>query len=81
MKAPHSRGFHAFLGPTVMPLTGSSNTLNEYADGNGRLAIHGTNLPDLIGKPVSHGCIRMNNEDIRVLSRMIGSGTPVVIRQ
>ncbi len=77
----HTGDPNAFLGATVMPLTGFSNTLNEYAGGNGRLAIHGTNLPDLIGKAVSKGCIRMNNEDIRVLSRMIGSGTPVVIRQ
>ncbi len=77
----HTGDPNAFLGATVMPLTGFSNTLNEYAGGNGRLAIHGTNLPDLIGKPVSKGCIRMNNKDIRVLSRMIGSGTPVIIRQ
>ncbi len=77
----HTGDPNGFLGSTVMPLTGFSKTLNEYAGGNGRLAIHGTNLPDLIGQAASHGCIRMNNEDIRVLSRMIGSGTPVVIRQ
>jgi len=70
----------AFLGPIVMPLTAFSNVLNEYAGGNGRVAIHGTSKPELIGKPVSHGCIRMRNADIRRLTRLVRAGTPVVIR-
>ena len=69
----------AFLGPIVMPLTAFSNVLNEFAGGNGRVAIHGTSLPDLIGKPVSHGCIRMLNANVRVLSRMASSGATVTI--
>ncbi|MFZ4755098.1 MAG: L,D-transpeptidase [Miltoncostaeaceae bacterium] len=69
----------AFLGPIVMPLTAYSNVLNEFAGGNGRVAIHGTSLPDLIGKPVSHGCIRMHNANVRVLSRMASSGATVTI--
>ena len=35
----------AFLGPIVFPLTGYSNTLNEYAGGNGRVAIHSDEPP------------------------------------
>lgn len=70
----------AFLGPIVMPITGFSNTLNEFAGGNGRVAIHGTSLPELIGKAVSHGCIRMRNADIRRLNGMVSGGTPVNIR-
>lgn len=31
------------------------------------LAIHGTNQPGLVGQAVSHGCIRMVNEDIEHL--------------
>ena len=69
----------AFLGPIVMPLTAFSNVLNEFAGGNGRVAIHGTSLPDLIGKPVSHGCIRMLNANVRVLSRMASNGATVTI--
>ena len=26
--------------------------------------IHGTNQEHLLGKPVSHGCIRMSNDDV-----------------
>lgn len=70
----------AFLGPIVMPLTAFSTTLNEFAGGNGRVAIHGTSLPELIGQAVSHGCIRMRNADIRRLSGMASGGTPVNIR-
>lgn len=70
----------AFLGPIVMPITGFSNTLNEFAGGNGRVAIHGTSLPELIGQAVSHGCIRMRNADITRLSGMVSGGTPVNIR-
>ena len=71
----------AFLGPVVMPLTAFSNALNEYAGGNGRVAIHGTSAPELIGQAVSHGCIRMHNADIRRVSRLVVPGTRVVIHQ
>lgn len=70
----------AFLGPIVMPITGFSETLNEFAGGNGRVAIHGTNLPELIGTRASHGCIRMRNADIQALNRWVRGGTPVIIR-
>ena len=70
----------AFLGPIVMPLTAFSNVLNEYAGGNGRVAIHGTSKPELIGQRVSHGCIRMRNADILRLARLVRGGTPVLIR-
>lgn len=71
----------AFLGPIVMPITGFSEALNEYAGGNGRVAIHGTSQPELIGQRVSHGCIRLRNGDIRRLNRLVRSGTPVIIRR
>lgn len=70
----------AFLGPLVLPITGFSDTLNEFAGGNGRVAIHGTSKPELIGQRVSHGCIRMRNDDIQSLARVVRGGTPVTIR-
>lgn len=33
--------------------------------------MHGTNRPDEIGKAVSHGCIRMYNEDALALAKII----------
>lgn len=68
-----------FLGPFVLPLTGYSETLNEFAGGNGRVAIHGTSLPGLIGSAVSHGCVRMRNVDIVRVASAALPGTPVSI--
>ncbi len=41
--------------------------------------VHGTNQEDLIGKPVSHGCVRMNNQNIIELFELIEEGDPLVI--
>ena len=41
--------------------------------------IHGTNEPDSIGKQLSHGCIRMFNEDVEDLFEVIAVGTAVKI--
>jgi hypothetical protein len=69
-----------FLGPVAMVTTGFSETLNEYAGGNGRFAMHGTSLPGLIGTRASHGCIRHRNDAILRISRLVSPGTPVLIR-
>lgn len=45
----------------------------------GNYAIHGTNEPSSIGRFVSHGCIRMFNEDIIDLYNRVPVGTPVVV--
>jgi L,D-transpeptidase catalytic domain len=42
-------------------------------------ALHGTNNPNSIGSSVSHGCVRLRNEDIETLYRMIPVGTTVYI--
>jgi lipoprotein-anchoring transpeptidase ErfK/SrfK len=76
----HTHTPGAFLGPIVFPITGYSEKLNEYAGGNGRVAIHGTSLPQLIGTAASHGCIRMRNRDIARLGRLVRPGTPLKIR-
>ena len=41
--------------------------------------IHGTNAPESIGRSVSHGCVRLKNEDIEKLYDMVPVGTPVYI--
>ena len=48
----------------------------ELGDGYG---IHGTDHPESIGRSVSHGCVRMRNEDIEALYPMVPVGTPVYI--
>lgn len=42
--------------------------------------IHGTNNPDSIGTQASHGCVRMYNEDVLALSKIVPIGTRVTIR-
>jgi lipoprotein-anchoring transpeptidase ErfK/SrfK len=42
--------------------------------------IHGTNNPASIGHEVTHGCIRMYNQDVLALSRIVPIGTRVTIR-
>ena len=56
------------MGVAAMTLSGT-----EYA-------IHGTNAPGTIGGYVSHGCIRMFNEDITDLFHRVGIGTQVVVQ-
>jgi len=45
----------------------------------GGYGIHGTNNPNSIGKAVSHGCIRLYNEDVVKLYDLTPVGTPVSI--
>jgi lipoprotein-anchoring transpeptidase ErfK/SrfK len=42
--------------------------------------IHGTNDPSSIGREVSHGCIRMHNEDVLQLASLVPIGARVTIR-
>jgi L,D-transpeptidase ErfK/SrfK len=39
-------------------------------------ALHGSNMPWGVGMQVSHGCIRLYNEDIAILFREVQVGTP-----
>ena len=45
----------------------------------GNYAIHGTNNPSSVGGFVSHGCIRMHNEDVLDLYGRAGIGTEVIV--
>lgn len=42
--------------------------------------IHGTNEPDMIGQPVSLGCIRMHNIDVIDLYSRVQMGAKVIVR-
>jgi lipoprotein-anchoring transpeptidase ErfK/SrfK len=45
----------------------------------GEYAIHGTNMPNSIGKFASYGCIRMFNADIIDLYDRVAVGTVVLV--
>ena len=67
-------------GPFSFGLSAHSNVLRFFSGGDGRVGLHGTNEPGLIGSSVSHGCIRLRNEAVRRLARILPLGTPVFIR-
>jgi lipoprotein-anchoring transpeptidase ErfK/SrfK len=50
-----------------------------YWEQGGPVAIHGTNEPWLIGKAISHGCVRMHNKDVLEVSKLVPAGSPVEI--
>lgn len=66
--------------PAKVP-PGPDNPLGAYSLdlGKGLIRIHGTNLPDGVGRRVSHGCFRMYPEDIERLFGQVAVGTPVAI--
>lgn len=66
-------------GAFQVSVTGFSTVYDSFGGGNGQIAIHGTNRPELIGTPASHGCVRMSNEDVTALIPLARQGTPVVI--
>jgi lipoprotein-anchoring transpeptidase ErfK/SrfK len=45
----------------------------------GFVGMHGTNMPSMIGRNASHGCIRHKNEDIKKLYSLVPVGTPVYV--
>jgi lipoprotein-anchoring transpeptidase ErfK/SrfK len=69
--------------PGVVPGGSASNPMGVAAMtlAGGEYAIHGTNRPSSIGGFVSHGCIRMYNEDITDLYGRVGYHTPVVVTE
>jgi lipoprotein-anchoring transpeptidase ErfK/SrfK len=67
-------------GPFSFGLSAHSNVLKRFAGGDGRVGLHGTNQPGLIGSDVSHGCIRLRNRAVRRLAKLLPLGTPVYIR-
>jgi hypothetical protein len=66
-------------GTYAYGLSGYSEVLESFNGGDGQLGIHGTNQPELIGTEVSHGCIRLRNEDIERLVPVLPLGVPVEV--
>lgn len=67
------------FGPAAIGISAFSDVLTNWAQG-GPIAIHGTDSPASIGRPASHGCIRLDNRAIERLFAATPAGTPVVIR-
>jgi lipoprotein-anchoring transpeptidase ErfK/SrfK len=76
---PSAPAQRSYLGPYILTLTAHSTVLRSFMGGDGLVAIHGTNAPNLLGQAVSHGCIRVSNAAVRALYRIVEPGTPVQI--
>lgn len=66
-------------GPHALGLSARSETITEFNGGDGIIGIHGTNNPSSIGGNISLGCVRLPNEVITILHRLVPIGTRVTI--
>ena len=73
---------HPFTGQLV--LSGKNNPLGArwigfWTDGANFIGFHGTPQENLIGRAVSHGCVRMRDRDIKALFEKVKIGTSVIV--
>jgi lipoprotein-anchoring transpeptidase ErfK/SrfK len=73
---------HPFTGEVVPP--GAENPLGVrwigfWTDGTNYIGFHGTPNEESVGRPASHGCVRMYNRDVVKLFEMVRLGTPVSV--
>ena len=50
-----------------------------WSDGKNTIGFHGTPTLKSLGTAASHGCVRMRNEDVKVLFEVVTPGLPVVV--
>jgi len=70
-KNPNDYGPKIIILQKLDPITGETSQTGEF--------IHGNNDPSSIGKYASKGCMRMDNEVIKLLSTQVKRGDIVVI--
>lgn len=66
-----------FYGSWALETSGYSK-LSDWP-GGGVVGIHGTSMPSLLGRAVSHGCVRVSNAAAQALRRLVRPGTPVQV--
>lgn len=67
----------SFYGPFALE-TSAYSRLSEWP-GGGVVGIHGTSMPWLLGRAVSHGCVRVANTTALRLAQLVPLGTPISI--
>jgi lipoprotein-anchoring transpeptidase ErfK/SrfK len=65
-------------GPVAFGTSARSAVLTDWP-GGGFVGVHGTNEPHILPGAVSHGCIRMLNESIVKLAKLMQVGTPLTV--
>jgi lipoprotein-anchoring transpeptidase ErfK/SrfK len=74
------RRFGSSYGCCILALSGHQPKVRTGPI-DGRLAIHGTDRPDLVGARASQGCLRARDRDVRWLMRTVPVGTQLTIRR
>jgi hypothetical protein len=67
-----------YYGPVAFGTSARSTVLTDWP-GGGFVGVHGTNEPSLIPGYISHGCIRMANDAILTLAKLMPVGTPLTV--
>lgn len=80
----HPKWKHPWTGEVVP--AGEDNPLGVawigfWSDGKNQIGFHGTPNPSVIGEAVSHGCVRMHNENILELYQTTEVGMTVQVVQ
>jgi lipoprotein-anchoring transpeptidase ErfK/SrfK len=68
---------YPILGAFAFETSGYSK-LSDWP-GGGVVGVHGTPWPWLLGRAVSHGCVRLHNDDVLWLRGRMPLGTPIKI--
>ena len=68
---------HRFLGKYAFE-TSAFSRLSQWP-GGGIVGIHGTYQPELLGKAVSHGCVRVSNDAVLKIKRHIELGAAFTV--
>jgi lipoprotein-anchoring transpeptidase ErfK/SrfK len=76
-------GWTSFLTGRVMA-PGKNNPMGSmwvgfYKDRRGEIGFHGTQNISSLGKAVSHGCLRMREQDVQDLAKRVDVGTEVQV--
>ena len=61
------------------PPASSRTILRSGVPNCATIGFHGTPQRGSVGRAVSHGCVRLYDEDVRRLFEQVGVGTPVTV--
>lgn len=80
---PHPVWEEPWTGKVI--LEGPNNPLGArwigfWTDGRNSIGFHGTPAEKLVGQAVSHGCVRMRNQDVVALYEQVKLGTPITVK-
>jgi lipoprotein-anchoring transpeptidase ErfK/SrfK len=76
IKAPNPRTVY---GPYAYGLSSHSDALSSFDGGDAEIGLHGNDDASVLGHDITHGCIRMDNDEITKLAALLPLGTPVDI--